>query len=219
MRELAAGTRAEVRAQAKRPAWFVEAEFRTVTLRLWSGNGVLQWDGKSWYGPGTAPVSVPGGITGSAVVEIERVTETVGVEATGLKIHVSQFPSALLRYCVDELRIGKQCNLWLGFLDLAGTTLVDDPVPWFGGWMDAAEVDQDPEKARITITVENELRRLQIPVLRLVTVEDQHIEFASDNLFKYVPALKNWKGTWGAKTIGPSGAASAGWRPTPREFK
>jgi len=107
MRELSSGTRAEVRAAAKRPVWFVEAEFRTVTLRIWSGMGTINWNGQTWYGPGTAPVAVPGGVTGSALLEIEPVTETSSVEATGLKIHVSQFPPALLRYCVDELRVGK----------------------------------------------------------------------------------------------------------------
>jgi hypothetical protein len=208
MRELFSGTRVEVRAAAKRPAWFVEAEFRTVTLRMWSGMGTIQWNGQTWYGPGTAPVAAPGGITGSAFVEIERVTETTGVEATGLKIHVSQFPSALLRYCVDELKVGKQFNIWLGFLDLAGTTLVDEPVPWFSGWMDAADVNQAPDKARITLTIENEMRRLQIPLRRLVTVEDQHSDFPTDNMFKYVAGLKNWKGTWGARQISGGGYSS-----------
>jgi hypothetical protein len=216
MRELFAGTRAEVRAAAKRPAWFVEAEFRTVVLRMWSGMGMMQWNGQTWYGPGTAPVSAPGGITGSAIVEIESVTESTETEATGLKIHVSQFPSALLRYCVDELKVGKQFNIWLGFLDLAGTTLVDEPVPWFAGWMDAADVEQDPDKARITLTIESEMRRLQIPLRRLVTVEDQHSDFPGDNLFKYVAGLKNWKGTWGQRQIG--GASSVEPRPTPRFF-
>ena len=208
MRDIAAGTRAEVRAAAKRPAWFVEAEFRTVTLRMWSGMGTIQWNGQTWYGPGTAPVSVPGGVTGSAIVEIERVTESASVEATGLKIHVSQFPSALLRYCVEELKAGKQFNVWLGFLNVEGTALVDDPVPWFAGWMDAADVDQDQDKARITLTIENEMRRLQIPILRRVTLNDQQIDFQNDAMFKYVPGLKNWKGTWGQRQVMGTGGVA-----------
>jgi hypothetical protein len=213
-RDLSAGTRAEVRAAAKRPAWFIEAEFRTVTLRMWTGMGTIQWNGQTWYGPGTAPIAAPGGITGSAIVEIQRVMETSKVEATGLKIVVSQFPPALLRYCVDELRVGKAFNVWLGFLNLDGTALVDDPVPWFGGWMDAADVEQDPAKARITLTIENEMRRLQIPILRRLTLEDQHADFPTDDMFKYVAALKNWKGTWGSRQImggtGSGGCCEAG---------
>lgn len=207
MRELAAGTRAEVRAQAKRPAWFLEAEFRTVTLRLWSGMGPLVWDGKTWYGPGTAPVAAPDGITGRAVVEIERVTETTSVEATGLKVHVSQFPAAALRYCLEELKGGRQFNVWLGFLNAAGTALVDDPVPWFPGWMDSAEIEQDPAKARITLTIESDLRRLQIPVFRRVTLNDQQSDFPLDTMFKYVSSMKNWKGTWGQRQVGATGGS------------
>jgi len=103
-------------------------------------------------------------------------------------------------------------------MNLAGTALVDDPVLWFGGWMDAAEVEQNPENARITLTVESELRRLQIPVRRLVTLEDQHIDFPTDNLFKYIPGLKNWKGTWGSRQVaapGGSGGGGGGGCPAP----
>src|SRR3990172_1369380 len=210
MRELASGTRAEVRAAAKRPAWFVEAEFRTVTLHIWSGMGTIKWNGQTWYGPGSAPVLPPGGITGSALVEIEGAQETLSVEATGLKIRVSQFPAALLFYCLDELKIGKQVNVWLGLLNLEGTQLVDDPVLWFGGWMDAAEVEQDPANARITLTIESELRRLKIPERRLVTLMDQHIDFPTDNLFRYIPGLKNWKGTWGSRQVQAAGGGFPG---------
>lgn len=209
MRELAAGTRAEVRAAAKRPVWFVEAEFRTVTLRMWSGMGTITWNGQTWYGPGTAPVLPPGGITSSALLEFEPVVETMQVEATAEKIHVSGFPTALLRYCMDEIRIGKTYRRWLGFMNVAGTALVDDPVEIFGGWMDAADVEQGSETSRITLMAESDLRRLQIPVRRLVTLEDQHIEFPTDDLFKYITGLKNWKGTWGSRQVQGQGGGGA----------
>lgn len=204
MRTLSSRTLAEVRAASKRPVFFIEAEFRTALVRFWTGSGKITWKGQEWSGPT--------GARSGSVLSMEAITETAGVEASGLKFVLSGVSLDLLTYALDEISIGKRCRVWLGFVDAAGA-LVDDPAPAFKGWMDASRITEEGGAGQITLTVENELRRLQIPVLRLLTAEDQKTDFPLDTAFRFMDAAANWKGKWGERQIaGPSVGGGGGRR-------
>ena len=205
MRLIGAGNRAALLGVELRPALFIEAEFRTAFLRLWTGSGKITWKGQEW--------SAPSGAREGAVLSMETVTESSGVEATGLKFVLTGLPADLLGYCLDELRISKKCRVWLGFLDSAGA-LLDDPTPLFEGWMDASEIEESAESPRITVFAETELRRLKIPSRRMLTAEDQKIDFPLDTAFRWMPSVQNFKGNWGAQQIAGSGGGAGGNRAT-----
>ena len=203
MRQISGGTRTELRAATKRPVLFIEAEFRTAWVRLWTGSGKSTWKGQEWSGP-------PGAKSGAGL-SLEGFRESGAVEAGGLKFVLSNVDTSLLGYCMDELSITKACKVWLGFVNEAGA-LADDPICEFKGRMDASNLVEDPASGagRITVTVENEMRRLQIPVLRLLTDADQQIDFPGDTGLKNMSKAENFKGMWGQRQISGSGVSSHG---------
>ena len=168
-------------------------------MRLWTGSGKVTWNGQEW--------SAPTGAKGGAILSMEAIREAVATEAPGLKFVLSGIPSSLLGYCLDEISIAKPCRVWLGFVNEAGA-LVDEPTRSFAGRLDASAIHADPAAGAGTVTLhmEDEMRRLQIPIVRLLTHEDQQIDFPGDTGLKNMSAAENWKGMWGQRQVGASGS-------------
>mgnify|MGYP001586751225 FL=1 len=194
--------RAELRAATKRPVFFIEAEFKTALVRFWTGGGKVTWRGAEWSGPT--------GAKSGSILSMEPIVEASATEATGLKFVLSGVSVDLLGYCLDEISKAKACRVWLGAVNDAGA-LVDEPIPVFEGWMDASNIAEVAEQGgltgRITLTVESDLRRLQIANARTWTHEDQQIDFSGDTGLKNISAAAHWKGMWGSRQVG---SASAG---------
>lgn len=196
MRDLTAGIRIELTAATiKQPVFFIEADLRTQMLRLCSVVGLTPWRGYLWNGPS--------GSGDGAILNIDVITETASLEATGLRFTFSNLPSDLLAACLDEIRVGKKVRLWMGFLNSTGV-LIADPIESFSGRLDMAESEESGETSTLIVTVESEMIRLQTPMLRLLTLEDQKIDFPTDTGFQYMDSIKNWKGKWGANQIAAS---------------
>jgi len=202
MRLLSSGTRAAGRAASKQPVLFIEAEFRTAFFRMWTGSGQVTWRGQEWSGPT--------GASNGSILSIEAIRETGAVEATGLKFVLSAVPADLLGYCIDELKGFKPCRIWVGYVNDAGA-LVDDPAQCFQGRMDASSIAENPAEGlgRITVTVESDARRLQQALNRLLTHEDQQIDFPGDTGLKNMSAAANWKGKWGQNAVSSTPPASS----------
>jgi len=192
VRELPKDVLTEVLAVVKRPVFLIEAEFRTALVRFWTGSGKLTWRGVEW--------SAPSGALGGAVLSMEKVVESAEVEATGFKLILAPLREDLLGYAADELRISKKFRMWVGFVDAAGA-LVEEPVSAFKGWMDSSEISEDADGPKIALHVETELRRLQIPSNRILTAEDQKIDFPSDTAFRWMNSVQTFKGAWGNRQV------------------
>lgn len=191
-RDLAAGFNTELVANPVRLRWFIEAEFRTGWLRLWTGYGEITWSGRVWNGAN------PGA---SGVLQFEAIEETTGMEATGLRAILTGIESTLLAKCLDELRVGRKCRIYLGAVDSAGA-IVDAPYNSFSGTMDAGKINEGGDTSTITITAENDLIRLARPKLRLLTLADQQTDFSTDTFFRHANSASVWKGVWGNLKIG-----------------
>lgn len=93
------------------PIYFIEAEFATGTLNLWTGFGERQWNGKTWSGIGW-------------ILGISEVEETAEVKATSLTVGMPSNPE-LNSVALAQLRRNKPMTIWQGLL--TPPTVLGDP--------------------------------------------------------------------------------------------
>jgi len=182
-RTLTAAVLAELTKGTVYPIVLVEVEFDSGTINVWSGNGNLTWNAKTWTGVGE-------------LGKVSAIKETSEVRADNFVLELSGIPSDLVGKALDEVRYGKPATVYQGFLTSAGVMIVD-PFIAAKGFTDRAELEEGGESATIRVNCENDLAGLQRANERRYTPEDQKQEFAGDLGFDFVPSLQNQKISWG----------------------
>ena len=198
-RTLTAAVLAELTKGTVYPIVLVEVEFSSGTINVWSGNGNLTWNAKTWTGVGE-------------LGKISVIKETSEVRADNFVLELSGIPSDLVGKALDEVRYGKPATVWEGFLSQAGVVIVD-PKIFYKGFTDRAEIEEGGESAKIRVNCENDLAGLQRSNERRHTSEDQKEEFAGDLGFDFVLSQQNLKLFWGKGEAFPS--SGSGGRESP----
>ncbi|WP_127109937.1 hypothetical protein [Pararhodobacter zhoushanensis] len=179
----AAAIAAIARSETPRLALFVEGQFESGALRLWSGLGPISWGGHEWTGAGQ-------------LLAVSPIEESNGVVAQGLTVALSGVPLDLVQIAIDEARQGDSGNVWLGMFEETGA-LIADPVFLFGGLLDVPQIDEGDDSCTISISYENQLIDLQRPRVRRYTHEDQQVKHPGDLGFEFVTTIQNQEDTWG----------------------
>jgi len=174
---------AAVVAPELRPALFVQAQFRSGPLYVWSGFGTYTWNGHSWMGIGT-------------LGSISTIEEGSTVEARGITLNLSGIDPALLSSVLGDFQLGTAVVVYLGLFTSAGALIADPVISW-AGRMDQPLIDVGMETATITINCENRLFDLNIAVDRRYTNEDQHLDYPTDRGFEFVNAIQEQAIYWG----------------------
>ena len=175
-RALTSGMQTEVVAATLRPVLFVEAEFASGTVRLWSGVGNKTWNGQTWSGAG--------GFLGASTI-----SESADLRAQGISLSLSGLPSDFIALALAEARLGKPGTVWLGALQDDGTVIAD-PYLAFKGKLDAPTIENSGDACTISISYENELIDLQRARVRRYTLEDHQIDHPGNPSFEYVAGLQ-----------------------------
>lgn len=166
-----------------RPAIFVEANFTSGPLYVWSGVGNITWDGHTWVGVGS-------------LGSISTIEEGATVEAKGITLGLSGIDSSLLTGILNEFRVGLPVLVRLGLFDGDGN-LIDDPIVSWAGRMDQPTLDISGETASISINCENRLVEMNVAVDRRYTNEDQQRDYPGDRGMEFVPAIQEVMVYWG----------------------
>lgn len=190
-RELTADMLTAIAARKVLPAMFYEGEFvasgspseEQAFLRLWTGIGQIDWDGKTWTG-------------GGELLKISAIDETRDLQARGFSITLSGMPSDLIAVALNNVRQGKPGTLWLGFFNSAGA-LVADPYQLQRGKFDISIIDDDGVTCTIGAQYESRLIDLERPRKRFYTQEDQRLDYPADEGFAFVPSLQDMVIRWG----------------------
>lgn len=182
-RTMNASIKAAFTAATLRPFILTEFEFPAVTMRLWSGIGILTWNGDDYTGAGR-------------LLQIRPAEETDGLDANGAVFELSGVPSDLISAGLTAEYQGRPCRIYVGVLD-GGNNIIADPVNIFTGLMDVMSLDDDPEFPVISLTAESELVVLNKARDRRYTHEDQQIDFPGDLGLEFVPSLQDKEINWG----------------------
>jgi hypothetical protein len=166
-----------------RPAILFEGVFPSGMVRIWTGAGPVEWDGKTWTGVGV--------LLGLGALE-----ETSDVVASGTTVSLSGVPLDLVGLAIDEARQGQPGRIWLALLT-EDRQIIADPVQAFTGRLDVPEIQEDAQSCRITISYESRLIDLNVPRNWRYTNENQQVLFAGDLGFAHVTAIQDQEITWG----------------------
>jgi hypothetical protein len=183
MRSLSSAVLTAIQSASVRPAFFVEGNFASGPVYLWTGLGPISWNGQTWLGVGTL-----GSIT--------TIEEGATVEARGITLGLSGFDATLLGDVVNEFAVGLPVTVWLGLFDASGTLLAD-PIISFAGRMDQPTLTVGGDSASISINCENRLVEMNVAVDRRYTNEDQQIDYPGDQGFGWVNAIQEVTIIWG----------------------
>lgn len=189
------------------PFFAVEIDFASGPLNFWTGYGELDANDKTYLGAGQ-------------LVNISSVEETTEIEAKGATITMSGIPSSFLSLALTEPYQGRPCRiyfgLWLSGRDITTESsqvittenLFDFQVEGesnffaeiFSGELDQMNISEEASTATVSVTAENILIKLERPVVRRFTNEDQKSRFPSDKGLEFVASLQDKEIFWGKAT-------------------
>ena len=203
-RDIGIVTVAELSKETLAPFFAIELDLDSAPLYLWSGYGDLVIDDKTYLGAGQ-------------VLNISSVSETTEMEAKGAVISISGIPSSFLSLALQEPYQGRECRIYFG-IDLAAESILQESgfsllledggflapedsgislTEIFSGELDQMSIEETADSANISVAVENVLVKLERPVIRRFTNEDQKSRFPNDRGLEYVASLQDKEVFWG----------------------
>lgn len=177
-------------------------------LYMWSGYGNITINGKLYLGAGQ-------------IMNISSVEETTEMEAKGASITVTGIPSSFLSIALQEPYQGRECRIYFGMIvqEKSIVTQDDDNIvsqdvlqfitqsgvsaeylEIFSGELDQMNISESGDTATISVTAENILIKLERPVVRRFTEEDQKTRYPADKGLEFVNALQDREIYWGRKS-------------------
>lgn len=172
-----------IRSGIVRPAFFVEAHFRSGPIHVWTGLGSLEWNGETWLGLGS-------------LGSISTIEEGSAVTAQSVTISLSGIDPTILASSLGDFQVGLPVTIWLALYD-ADAVLIPDPAISFSGRMDQPTLDVGSTTATISIACENRLADMNVSVERRYTNEDQRIDYPTDRGYEYVNSIQDITINWG----------------------
>src|ERR1700738_2838175 len=118
-RPMSAPMLAALQASELFPAIFVQAQFATSTLYLWSGVGPKVWNGNTYLGMGTF---------GS----VSAIEEGASVEAKGIVLSLSGIDPTMLADALQQIKLGLPVTVFLALFDNTGALIADPLTSWAG---------------------------------------------------------------------------------------
>lgn len=188
------------------PFFAVDLNFQSGPLYFWTGYGDLVIDGVTYLGVGT-------------LVNISAVEETTEIEAKGAVVTMTGIPSSFLSLALAEPYQGRECKIYFGLWlnNRAITTEASDTITTedlfefttesdtrylteiFSGELDQMNISEEGNTSTIAVTSENVLIKLERPVVRRFTNEDQKSRFPNDRGLEFVAGLQDKEVFWGRK--------------------
>lgn len=161
------------------PFFAVDLDFDSGSLYVWSGYGDLTIGAKTYLGAGS-------------LLNISSVTETTEMDTKGATLSMSGIPSSFLSVALQEPYQGRECLIYFGV-----TSSPSDYVEVFSGELDQMNIEESGDTCVVSITAENVLIKLERPIVRRFTNEDQKSRFSNDRGLEFVAALQDKDILWG----------------------
>lgn len=167
-----------------KPALFVQINFTTGPVYVWSGSGSLAWNGNTWVGVGSFGA-------------ISTVEEGSDVQARGIVLTLSGIDPTLLGDVLNDYEQGLPAVVYLGLFD-ASNSLIANPIVSWSGRTDQPTITMSGETATLSIACENRLVEMNTDgSFFRYTQEIQSIFYPQDTAFSRVNAIQQQTLYWG----------------------
>lgn len=167
------------------PVIFIQAQFVSDTIYIWTGYGPISWNGQTYQGIGT-------------LLTLSSIEEGSDVNARGITLGLSGFDANALSLALGEVRQGLPVVVSLGlFYPGSPWTLIPDPLIAWAGRMDQPTIDVLGTTASISLACENRLVSMNVAVDRRYTPEDQARDWPGDSGLSWVYGIQDQNIYWG----------------------
>lgn len=176
-------------------------------LYFWTGLGDTTIDGITYIGTGN-------------LMQISSIQETAEIQAAGATLTFSGIPADMLSLALSVPYQGRIGKIKFGLIDADNNLLqletafnmllesgidigLENPeqsnvlVDMFVGYMDQMNIDESPETATISLSLESKLLDLDKPVIRRYNNESQKALFPNDKAFEFLNDLQGKDLSWG----------------------
>jgi hypothetical protein len=172
-----------LQAQYIQPAIFVQVQFITGVVYVWTGTGSITWGGHTWLGVGTF-----GGIS--------AVEEGTNIQARGITLSLTGFDATLLTEVLTDYRQGLPAAVYFGLFDGTGT-LIPDPITSWSGRTDQPTISVDGDTASISINCESRLLDMNIEQNFRYNDQTQKMFYPGDRGFEFTNSIQDITLYWG----------------------
>lgn len=166
-----------------KPALFVQVNFTTGPVYVWSGAGSITWNGITWTGVGQF---------GS----VSMIEEGADVQARGIVLTLSGIDPTLLGDVLNDYAQGLPALVYLGLFD-ASNDLIANPITCWSGRTDQPTLTMSGETGSLSIACENRLVEMNVSVQRRYSNEDQQLDYPTDQGFSFVNSIQDVTIFWG----------------------
>ena len=172
------------------PIFAIELEFSDGTLRFWTGYGdiTMTAGGSSKTFTGTGDL-----------LNISPIGESSTLQMQGITVALTGIKSSLVSTALTAQYTNRNGTLYMGLLNSSGAVIAD-VYTLFKGKMDVLNINEGAETSTITLKIESRLVSFDLPLNRMLTLEDQQVDYSTDLGFEFISNLQDKEIIWGKKT-------------------
>lgn len=179
-RSIPAGLLTALTQDTVEPFYAVEMMFDTAPVRFWTGIGERTIAGSTYIGAGS-------------LLTIGDLEEIGDLSAKSVTITLSGLTQEVVALALVEPYQRRLCRIFLGALGS------DDAIEMFSGKMNTMVIEDAPDGATISLTLESRLVELSRPRPRRYNHESHISRYPGDKFFSYVADLQDRQVSWGRK--------------------
>jgi hypothetical protein len=177
-------------------ALLVELALIGGTVRAWSGNGTIQWNGFDWDGTGK-------------LGNIDKVTDSVDPADIGIVLTLNYIDDDIRNEFIVNDNQGAAATIYLALMD-PSTGVVSETYALFVGFVDQVDItDAGDQGGQLKVRLASELARLNR--VRFMNLSDAHQQrlFAGDKGMEFASRMDETV-YWGRKPLTPVQGGGSG---------
>ena len=189
-RDITSDFNTAIKSTVVQPIFAIELEFSDGTLRFWNGYGSI-----TMTAGGSSKV-----FTGTGdLLSISPVEESSTLQMNGISVALTGITSSLVSTALTAQYTNRDAALYMGLYNASGSVIAD-VYTLFKGKMDVLNITEQADTATITLNIESRLVSFEQPLNRMLTLEDQQVDYSSDLGFEFISDLQDKEIIWGKKT-------------------
>lgn len=189
-RDITSDFNTAIKSTVVQPIFAIELEFSDGTLRFWNGYGSI-----TMTAGGSSKV-----FTGTGdLLSISPVEESSTLQMNGISVALTGIKSSLVSSALSAQYTNRDAALYMGLYNASGSVIAD-VYTLFKGKMDVLNITEQADTATITLNIESRLVSFEQPLNRMLTLEDQQVDYSSDLGFEFISDLQDKEIIWGKKT-------------------
>ena len=189
-RDITSDFNTAIKSTVVEPLFAVELEFSDGTLRFWSGYGSI-----TMTAGGSSKV-----FTGAGdFLSVSPIEESSTLQMNGIAVALTGIKSSLISSALTAQYTNRNAALYMGLFNTSGSVIAD-VYTLFKGKMDVLNITEQADTATITLNIESRLVSFEQPLNRMLTLEDQQVDYSSDLGFEFISDLQDKEIIWGKKT-------------------